>query len=531
MSPSRCNFEWPAVRRSTRRAVILRCDKPPAKRPLCQPASALLATALCLSGAAFASTPPAKAAPPTQAPAVSPSPAKATAVPRPASGAPQPSPATPSNDALIELDLHVGESRVLPAPGVARLAVGNGQVLSASALDQREVLVFANAAGASTLFVWNRQGQITRYKLNVSANDAARLAREVQTFLGPVAGLRVAPIGDKVIVEGEALSDADLARIEQLAQRYPQLVNFTHRQGWEQMVTLDVKVVEFPINDLRELGLRWTANGGAALGAIWSPVGRVASGAYTLPGLPAAALLPPGQGALALPTGRAAAGGGANLGLSATLQALAQTGRTTLLAEPQLSARNGAKASFLAGGELPFSVATPNGTTIQFKPYGVRLDIQPRVDRLGNVRATIETEFSQIDPSVRTGDAMAVPGLLVRRTNTEFNVRPGETIVLSGLIQREQSSTVDKVPGLGDMPVLGALFRSKRFQNRETELVVFVTPVVVDPRSPRMAERAEEVERRALERLAVAERAPAAAAAAADRLATAPLGSGEQEAP
>ena len=413
-------------------------------------------------------------------------------------------------DALIEIDLHVGESRVLAAPGVARIAVGNAQVLTASALDQREVLVFANAPGVSTLFVWSRQGQVRRYKLNVTGSDVARLAREVQAFLGPVQGLRVAPIGDKVVVEGDGLSDVDLARIEQLAQRYPQLLNFTHRQGWEQMVMLDVKVVEFPVNDLRELGLKWAANGGAAIGGIWSPVGRLANGNYLLPNLASGqapsssgpALLASGtSSAAAVLSGRAAGGLALNLGLGATLQAMAQSGRTTILAEPQLSARNGAKASFLAGGEVPFAVSTPNGTTVQFKPYGVRLDIQPRVDRLGNIRATIETEFSQLDLSLRTGDSSGVPGLLVRRTSTEFNVHGGETIVLSGLIQREVSNTVDKVPGLGDVPVLGSLFRSRRFQNKETELVVFVTPTVVDPRTPAMIDRVDQTQQRLAERL------------------------------
>lgn len=417
---------------------------------------------------------------------------------------------TQTSDALVEIELHVGESRVLAAPGVARIAVGNAQVLTASALDQREVLVFANAPGVSTLFVWSRQGQVKRYKLSVTGSDMARLAKEVQAFLGPIQGLRVAPVGDKVVVEGDGLSDTDLLRVEQLAQRYPQLLNFTHRQGWEQMVMLDVKVVEFPVNDLRELGLKWMANGGAAVGGIWSPVGRVANGNYTLPQLtPGAASAADGPALLAagsnnpaaVSSGRASAGLGFNLGLGATLQAMAQSGRTTVLAEPQLSARNGAKASFLAGGEIPFAVSSQNGTTVQFKPYGVKLDIQPRVDRLGNVRATIETEFSQIDLSLRSGESSGVPGLLVRRTSTEFNVRAGETIVLSGLIQREVSNTVDKVPGLGDMPVLGSLFRSKRFQNKETELVVFVTPTVVDPRTPALVEKLNQTHQKLADRM------------------------------
>jgi pilus assembly protein CpaC len=403
-----------------------------------------------------------------------------------------------ASDAVVELDLHVGESRVLPAPGVARIAVGNGNVLTASALDKREVIVFANAPGASTLFIWNEQGQMQRLKLNVTANDVARLAREVGAFLASVKGVKVSSIGDKVIVEGDELADAELARIEQLAQRYPQIVNFTNRQGWEQMVMLDVKVVEFPVNELRELGLRWNAAGGASIGGVWSPFNRIRGGAQqiridgepliTSPGLGQGGTLPLTPNILSA----------LNLGLGATLQAMAQSGRTTLLAEPQLSARNGAKASFLAGGEIPYWVSTVNGPTVLYKPYGVKLDVLPRVDRQGNVRATIETEFSQVDEATAVNGAK---GLLVRRTSTEFNVKAGETIVLSGLLQREQANTVDKLPGLGDVPVLGALFRSKRFQNKETELVVFVTPTVVDPRTPKLVDRVEQTNQRLSERL------------------------------
>jgi pilus assembly protein CpaC len=177
---------------------------------------------------------------------------------------------------------------------------------------------------------------------------------------------------------------------------------------------------------------------------------------------------------------------GINLGLNAQLNLLAQNGSASILAEPQLSARNGAKASFLAGGEYPYTVSTINGPTVLFKAYGVTLEIQPRVDSRGIIRAQINSEVSSIDSSVST---QAGPGLRTRKTSTEFNVGSGETIVLSGLISRETSTDVDKVPLLGDLPILGALFRSKRFQNKETELVVFVTPTVVDSHTPELAER------------------------------------------
>lgn len=410
----------------------------------------------------------------------------------------------PAHEAEIaELEMFVGESRVFPSPGVARIAVGNGSILNAAALDGKEVILFANGVGTSSLFVWNANGQHQRVKINIVPGDTTRYAREIAAFLKGIPNARASVIGDKVIVEGDNLSDADIGRIEQLTKYYPQIVNFSNPLGFEKMVMLDVKVVEFPVTELKELGLRWNATGGLAVGGIWSPFRRGNDGPYQIN-------VQTGEGNAPPITNPDGTGGGVpvfkrmnvlsvlNMGLNATLNAMAQQGNTTILAEPQLSARNGSKASFLAGGEIPYSVSNDNGTTIVFKPYGVKLDIQPRVDANGNVRATIETEVSNVDASITTHFG---PALLSRKTNTEFNVKAGETIVLSGLIQRENATSVEKVPGLGDLPVIGALFRSKKFQNKETELVVFVTPTVVNPQTPGMVDRIERTQERLQDRL------------------------------
>lgn len=409
----------------------------------------------------------------------------------------------PTDEGQIpEIEMYVGESRVFPSPGVARIAVGNGAILNAAALDGKEIILFANAIGTSSLFVWNEDGRHQRVKINIVPGDTSRYAREIAAFLATIPRAKASIIGDKVIVEGDNLTDADLGRIDLLSKRYPQIVNFTNPLGFETMVMLDVKVVEFPTTELRELGLRWSTTGGAAVGGIWSPIRRGNDGPYQIniqtganndspivaPGVTGLVTLPNGLNILSA----------LNLGLNATLSALAQEGRTTILAEPQLSARNGSKASFLAGGQIPYAVTTDEGTNIAFKDYGVKLDIQPRVDSSGNVRATIETEVSNIDQSVSTPFG---PALLTRKTSTEFNVRSGETIVLSGLIQRETASNIDKVPGLGDIPIIGALFRSKKFQNKETELVVFVTPTIINPSSPGIAGRVQRTNERLEERL------------------------------
>ena len=393
---------------------------------------------------------------------------------------------------IPEIEMFVGESRVFPAPNVGRIAVGNGQIMSAAALDKKEIIVFANGTGTSSLFVWNEDGRYQRIKINIIAGDTSRIAREIAAFLAAIPQAKASIVGDKVIVEGDNLTDADMAKIDQLEKRYPQLVNFTNRVGWEQMVMMDVKVVEFPKSELRDIGLKWGSVGGGTLASTWSPI-RFGN---PPPGVRYNVNVPAGQNGLPITAPGITDGvplpsalnliSGFNLGLSAQLNLLEQEGKASVLAEPQLSARNGAKASFLAGGEFPYSVSNINGVTIIFKPYGIKLDITPKVDHNGVIRATIQAEVSSIDASVNT---IGGPALLSRKTDTEFNVKSGETIVLAGLLQRNVSTDIDKVPLLGDLPVLGALFRSKRFQNKETELVVFVTPTVVDSQSPGLVDR------------------------------------------
>ena len=388
-----------------------------------------------------------------------------------------------------EIEMFVGESRVLPAPGVGRIAVGNGQILTAAALDKREILLFANQPGTSSLFIWNEDGRYQRLKISIVPGDTSRIGREIAAFLASIPGARASIVGDKVIVEGERLSDADLGKLKKLESTYPQIVNFTSAQGWEKMVMMDVKVVEFPRSEMQELGLKWSPTGGGTIGAVWAPIHQGKNGPYAI-NIPSNS----GGGLPITDSDKQSATlhsalnviGGFNIGLNAQLRALAQDGKAAVLAEPQLSTRSGSEAKFVAGGEYPYAVSNITGTTVVFKPYGIQLTIKPTVDRDGYVRASIDTEVSSIDSSVSTPEG---PALKTRSTKTEFNVKAGETIVLSGMLTRDNSTNLDKVPFLGDIPVLGALFRSKRYQNNETELVVFVTPMVVDSRTPDLVDR------------------------------------------
>ncbi|WP_449192187.1 type II and III secretion system protein family protein [Thauera sp.] len=406
---------------------------------------------------------------------------------------------------MPELTLFQGETRVITEPNVGRLAVGNGKALSAAVLDEREILLIANEIGTSSLHIWTANGRNRRLKVTVVAAETPRVNREIAAFLADIPNARSTVIGDRIVIEGDNLSNRDQARIEALAKHYPQILNFANPVGWEKMIVMEVQIAEFPVNMLREVGLAWTATGGAAIGGIWMPGRRgntplqidLRAGAENAPPI----VSPDGSGN-PVPLGSSLNVLSAlNAGLNAQLRLMEQNGSASILAQPILSTRSGAEASFLAGGEFPYSVSNINGTTIQFKPYGIRLEISPTVDHNGVIRARIMSEVSDLDPSVMSA---AGPALRTRKTETEFNVMDGGTIVLSGLLSRDVNASIDKVPLLGDIPVLGALFRSRRFQNNETELVVFVTPYAVDRHTLQQAESML----RARQRLDDAPRAP-----------------------
>ena len=387
---------------------------------------------------------------------------------------PPPVPALPPASDEPDIEMLVGESQIVDAPDLGRVAVGNGRVLSAAPAEGREVVLFAKQAGNSTLVIWQRDGRSRRLHVNVLPADTRRVQQELAAFLTRIPNARSTPVGDKLIIEGDDLSEIDRSRIATLAKRYPQIIDFTGQLGWESMIAIDVKVVEIPRSKVQELGLRWdqTSTGGITTGAAYEAGGRRLQ---SRPGESPLDAPFPGSGG---PLGYF----GLNALLQAKLTAMAQSGEAVVLAEPKLSARSGSTARFQAGGEVPYATVDKNGaSSTTFKPYGVTLGITPRVDQQGTVRSVIEIEVSSVDLSVA---ATSGPALKTRRTETEFNVRSGETLVLSGFLSREQSEDVDKVPGLSEIPVLGALFRSRRFQRRETELVVFVTPVVVAPVHP-----------------------------------------------
>jgi pilus assembly protein CpaC len=237
-------------------------------------------------------------------------------------------------------------------------------------------------------------------------------------------------------------------------------------------VNLRVRVAEVSRSVSRQLGFNWSTIFSAGSFAIGLDTGRLTTAGSTLIGNGI-------NGVFGSVTSRQANG-------STVLDAMAAEGLVSILAEPNLTSVSGGTATFLAGGEIPIPVPQALGvTSIEYKPYGVGIAFTPTVLSSGRISIKVRPEVSEIDPTnslVLNG--ATVPALTTRRAETAIELASGQSFAVAGLIQNNTTNNVQKVPGLGDIPVLGTLFRSNQFQRQETELVIAVTPYFAHPTGP-----------------------------------------------
>lgn len=349
------------------------------------------------------------------------------------------------------IEMFTGDTHVIEVEA-RRVAVGNGRVLSASQVEGNHILLLAESAGVSALQVWTRDGVRHAYVVNVLEFSGAPLYEEIQRLLEGTHQVGARLVGDRIVLEGHRVSDADRERAAAIVKAFPNRVfDFIDRVGWDAMIHLQVTILEVRHSALDGLGIRWdAAMAGPTLNIDSSrSEGRYASLQW-------------------------------NSQLTSIIELLRQRGEARIVATPTLSCRSGGEAHFVAGGELPIPVTNGIGTpSVQYRDYGVILDVKPATDDAGNVYARLETEVSDVDHAV---EVLGVPAIRKRRSSTEVNVRAGETIVIAGLISQANSSDRHGVPVLSAIPGLGALFRSHDSDQQDTELVIFITPHIVTAR-------------------------------------------------
>lgn len=374
---------------------------------------------------------------------------------------------TPSAHAGEILHLYVGEVRVLQVGSLRRIAIGNGKVLQANTLDRGQLLIIPEAAGQTVIHLWTSDGRERRLDVTVVPGDANRLLGEIRSMLGEGSGVEPRIVGDKVVIDGGGVSEEQSVRIAEVAQRYPQVVNLVSRVGRERMIEMDVRMVEVRRDVMRNIGVRWNPSMQGPtfgiLGDAYRPYEFRPGGIAAQAGLEVRPRALPFASALGIASS-----------ITSMINLMVQNGDAVILAEPRLAARSGGSARFIAGGELPIAHTSGlAGTSVQFREYGIKFDVSPVASESGVISAKLATEISSIDFEVQI---QGVPGLLKRRAETEVNLREHETLVIAGLLAEETASSIDKVPALGDVPVLGNLFRSRNFRDRRSDLVVFITP-------------------------------------------------------
>lgn len=367
----------------------------------------------------------------------------------------------------------------MPKP-LARVALGDGDLVAVETVEKRELVLIAatGKSGLTTLHLWFEDGSQRTINVQLMTGNTSETTQAIRGMLGDIAGAQVMEVGGNVVITGADVGQHEAERIAAIQKMYPQVVNLTSADpvGMRPMVLMDVRIMEFDTNALRNLGIRWDSviNGPAA-----GTIKDFASNDYYR-------ILPPdgplsGLDNLPLRVDGWQTYFGLATSIASRINILKSTGKAYELASPQLSARSGGVAEFLAGGEVPIPIPAAFGQTqIEYKPYGIKLNIEPVVNGNNEISATVETEISRIDPTVSVNGA---PGFLSRRAKTEINVIGGQTIVISGLVDVVGSNQIDKVPGLGDIPILGRLFRSDDFRANRTDLVIFVTPRVITPDS------------------------------------------------
>ena len=276
--------------------------------------------------------------------------------------------------------------------------------------------------------------------------------------------------------KGEARNQPELAQIEKIAKRYPSVSSYVKAPAFELKPTIlmNAKLLEIRRSALKELGVSWqNAINGPAVGYLSDFITNPFFGNSIPEGLQGTAALPVDAGTQSF--------AGISTGLSSTINLLLQDGKARVLAEPTLACVSGGNADFLVGGEVPIPIRDESGNaSVEFKEFGIILNFAPTADQAGYIRTDVGVEVSSIDPSIQV---LGIPGFATRKTNTKMNVAQGDTMVIAGLVSHQDAKNVEKVPLLGQLPILGELFKSRQFQNQETELVVLITPSLIDASS------------------------------------------------
>jgi pilus assembly protein CpaC len=339
----------------------------------------------------------------------------------------------------------------------SEIVVAQPDTLALVATTDRSFYVRGKALGVTNILIYGPDHHLAQVVDVRVGYDVESLQNDLAAAL-PGESIHASNFADGILLTGEVSTPSIAVRAAAIAERYaPKSVECELTVRASQQVQVDVRILEASHQAIRDLGLNLN---------VQSLSGFTFSSGSTLP----SGIAP--QGTIGFN------GKFGSWSVDANLQALEQKGAIRELARPNLVAMSGQEASFLAGGQFPVPIPNGNlGVTIQFEEFGVKLKVTPIVEDNGEIQLKVAPEVSELDPKDGVNiQGFQVPAISMRRASTQIELRDGESFAIAGLFQRNYSNTINQIPGVGNLPVLGALFRSSDWQRNETELVIIVTP-------------------------------------------------------
>jgi pilus assembly protein CpaC len=368
---------------------------------------------------------------------------------------------TPVMAAPERMAVAVNQSLVLNFNGVSRVAVANPEIADVGVVSGYEILLIGKAPGITTVHIWTAYGRES-FQVEVGTDDT-HISNAIKSTLG-YNNIRVSNVNKTIILEGTVNDQYQKMRAEKVAGAYgDKVVNLLEITRPTQ-VKIEARVIEIDREKIKNLGIKWGYSPGSAPGTFFF-----------------------GQGSTNSIVSATALG---NLGtisnINAQVDALLKDRVAKILSQPNMITLSGDKASIMVGGEIPIPISLDAGRIgIEWKEYGIKLDVAPEVNAEGLINSKIKAEVSSLDwnstHKIELGLNMKIPPLKTRKAESAIALASGQTMAIGGLITSETSRDVYKLPLLGDLPVLGNLFKSTSFNKGETELIILITPTIVNP--------------------------------------------------
>jgi pilus assembly protein CpaC len=403
-----------------------------------------------------------------------------------------------SSEVPETLHLLVGRSLVITSPTrIKRISIADTSIADATAVTPNQVLVNGKAPGGVSLLIWDVNDQSQSFEVSVDI-DTLSLSQKIHEVF-PNEPVQIETSKDVVMLSGKissaAVANKILEVVKNATPKVTSLMEVPAAPGGD--ILLEVKFAEVDRTAVTQLGFNLLLPSGNVVGAVGTGQYGGISLTSPLPAVPtvtstsSATVTTPGTTQFTLSSLLNIFLYDPKLNLGATIQALQQRDIIQILAEPNLLTASGKEASFLAGGEFPFPVVQSSGggalptITIQFKEFGVRLNFIPTIMEDGMIHLKVAPEVSALDYSNSlTISGFTIPALSSRKITSEMDLKDGQSFAIAGLVDNRTTEIMSKVPGIGDLPIIGKLFQSKSVNKSKNELLVIVTPRIVHPLNP-----------------------------------------------